>query len=108
MGALLPPLTCQVAAPDLEKVLRRRSPDACSWKWVRQSQLHLVIPVIYALLFLRARLGMPEGGICTSSSSLAASSTHYAFEFFFAMNEWIVAALPLRSSITSAVHSGVQ
>lgn len=80
LGALLPPLTCQVAVPDLEKVLRHRSPEACSGKWVRQSQLHLVIPVIYALLFLCARLGIPEGGICTSSSSLAASSTHYTFE----------------------------
>lgn len=81
LGALLPPLTCQVAVPDLEKVLGHRGPDACSWKRVRvrQSQLHLVILVIYALLFLCARLGIPECGICTSSSSLAASSTHYAF-----------------------------
>lgn len=69
--------------PDLEKVLEQRVADTCSWKSASgRSKSAPSCNYGYFCTALPTYQTMdPEGGICTSSSSLAACSTRYAFEF---------------------------
>lgn len=69
--------------PDLEKVLGQRVADTCSWQSASGGSKSA--PSCNYGYFCTAlptyQTVDPEGGSCTASSSRAASSTRYAFEF---------------------------
>lgn len=83
MRAFLPPLACQVAVPNLERVLRQRGADTCSWKPALggpKSAPSCNYGHLYTCPSL-CRTVRSEGRSSNSSSCLAASGTCYASAF---------------------------